>query len=279
VNPELGMKLATQQRVDLTPDQAKAHNVLPGSQWNPMTGEIFPRSISQTPVSATDQTARAFGKQYFETGQAPPAMRDQASQRALRQAAIDYAVGNLGLTPEDAATQMENNRLAYTAKGHVTNKLAGVAAQTAVNEGTVNNSINILRNLMPAAASRGQFTDLNAFEQNLARRTNDPNAANLKNAIDSISAEYARVLTGSTSGAPASDAARHEAAQRILIGYNNNTMDAVLKQMQAEMRGRSASYANVLGQTTGGTYRGPSVPFSGPQANQPTPKVVHWNDL
>jgi hypothetical protein len=41
----------------------------------------------------------------------------------------------------------------------------------------------------------------------------------------------------------------------------------VLDQMQAEMRGRSASYAQVMQQLTGGGYSGPDVPGSNTPAN------------
>lgn len=169
--------------------------------------------------------------------------------------------------PNASAEDAENFAAAYTARIAGASNAGRGAAATAINEGTVNNSIGILRKLIPIAASTGPVTSLNDLFQSVGRHTNDANAINFKNAIDSITAEYARVLTGATSGAPSSDAARRSAEERILTGYNAKALPAVLDQMQAEMRGRSSSYANVLAQHTGGTYTGPSVPRGADEAS------------
>lgn len=192
------------------------------------------------------------------TGKLPGSMRDKASVSAMLNAAEDFKPK--GMNPQDWSWMIQNNKLALQAKTTAAGQAAKSQVATAVNEGTVNNSIKILRDLLPVAASHGKFTDLNEMSQWMARKTNSATAANFKNAIDSISNEYARIMTGSTTGAPTSDAARREAADRIIYGYNQGTIDSVLGQMQAEMRGRSESYASVLKELTGGQFAGAEVP-------------------
>lgn len=174
--------------------------------------------------------------------------------------AAKFQEENPNATVQDA----ENFAAAYTARVAGASNAGRGAAATAVNEGTVNNSIGILRKLIPLAASTGPITDINNFTQAVARHTNDADAINYKNAIDSISAEYARVMTGTTGGTASSDSSRREAAERILKGYNAQALPAVLDQMQAEMRGRSGSYSNVLNQMTGDSYAGPNAPGNSP---------------
>lgn len=227
----------------------------------------YPPSGSTT--NLTPEAIHQGASSYILTGKFPGTARDRASQQAIANYAATLKPADM--SDDDWQRVIQNNVIGLHARTNAAGQVARGQALTAVNEGTVNNSIKILQNLMPAAASRGQFTDLNSFNQWLARKQNDPNAVNLKNAIASISNEYARVMTGATTGAPSSDAAREHAAQFILDGFNQGTMDKALGQMQAEMAGRSNSYASVLQQITGGTYGGPSTPNQAGGTATPTP--------
>jgi hypothetical protein len=201
-------------------------------------------------------------------GRLPPGYaRDKATMAAVTNTITDLKPP--GMSDDDFARVMQNNILQFEARKSAGGMAAKGQIGTSINEGTVNNSINILRKLIPIAASKGNFTQLNDLQQFIRRSSNDANAANFKNAVDSISNEYARVMTGATGGTASSDSARNEAAHRILLGYNGNTLQAVLNQMQQEMRGRSESYKAALSQLTGG-YSGIDVPFDNGQAS-PTP--------
>lgn len=236
---------------------------------NDATGQVhiqYPPSGSTT--NLTPEAIHQGASSYILTGKFPGTARDRASQQAIANYAATLKPA--GMSDDDWQRVIQNNVIGLHARTNAAGQVSRGQALTAVNEGTVNNSIKILQNLMPAAASQGQFTDLNSFNQWLSRKQNDPNAVNLKNAIASISNEYARVMTGATTGAPSSDAAREHAAQFILDGFNKGTMNQALGQMQAEMAGRSNSYANVLQQITGGTYGGPATP-NGPGTPAATP--------
>lgn len=246
-------QIATNKRADATAAEARRHN--------------FAEESAAANKGIVDPKAIELGVNYFMAngGKLPPTARSPALQQGIMSAAQDRLQAS-GQTMDDLVSK----GIGLHAQQGAATGMAKTQAQTAVNEGTVNNSIDIVRKLLPTAASKGQFTDVNNLTQNLSRRTNDPQAVLLKNGIDSISAEYARVMTGATTGSPSSDASRKEAAQRILYGYNAGTIDQVLGQMQQEMAGRSNSQASVLRNLTGGKYQGAQVPGAAPIQAAPT---------
>lgn len=296
-DPDQAFQMLTKQKQFLTPDEVTAYGFRPGTVVTRGIDGSF--NVEQQPparfLPATPDEAKAepyiaghdeSGKPIYKpqgtytllspqavkdgaatwivTGKLPGSMRDKATVSAMLNAAEDFKPP--GMDSKDWAWMIQNNRLALHGKEVATGQAARSQVATAVNEGTVNNSINILRKLLPVAASHGPFTDLNELEQWVGRKTNNADAANFKNAIDSISNEYARIMTGSTTGAPTSDSARKEASSRIILGYNDGTIEKVLQQMQAEMQGRSNSYNQVLKELTGGGFGGADVPGAAPQS-------------
>jgi hypothetical protein len=103
-----------------------------------------------------------------------------------------------------------------------------------------------LRDHLKDYASPGQYTDINSLYQYLGRKTNDHNAVLLSNAIDTIANEYAKVTTGNISGSGATDASREQTSGLLLKGYNANTLDDAMKQMDLFMTKRSDAYNEVL---------------------------------
>lgn len=218
-----------QQEVDLK-------NVVPATQLSP---------------EAIDNAAQY----YIETGHYPGTMRDKASVAAVQNRIAELKPKDI---PADQwATGLANNAIAYNSRKMTAAATGKQQALTTVNEDTVNGSINILDGLLKkGVASNLPFTAANDALQWMSRQTNDPDAANLKNAVGAISNEYARVMTGTTNGSSASDSARNEAASRLLLGMKEGTMRAVAGQMQREMKVRSDSYLNAMNKLTGGQYSG-----------------------
>lgn len=271
-----GVQVLKSAQPEWSPASAADKATYPGAVAMNINGEPKYPPMAEAQSQLSPEAIKQ-GAAYFiqNGGKFAMGMRDKASVAATMNAVA--SVKPAGMSDNDWIRLIQNNGLALKARTTASGKAAGMQVATAINEGTVNNSINILKGLIPLAASTGQITDLNNFQQAVARHTNNAQAINFKNAIDSISAEYARVMTGSTSGAPSSDSARKEAGERILSGYNANTLPQVLSQMQAEMRGRSDSYKQALQEVTGG-YGGISVPFSQPQGPQSNgPKVRTYN--
>lgn len=253
------------QEIPLSDADLKRFNALPGSTKNSVTGAITRATATNSMPNYSPDDLKTAAYEQLQNGGKPLQGRDPETNRLVsRTMNAPASQGGLrpdSVSPEDWAYLVANAGISKTARQQAATLLSKQQALTAANEGTVNNSIKILQNLLPTAASKGQFTAVNEFEQYLARQSNNPGAINLKNAIDSISAEYARVMTGSTSGAPSSDSSRREAAERILTGYNQGALPSVLSQMQAEMRGRSASQTAGLEALTGGQFGG--VPTTG----------------
>lgn len=259
-----------QQEIPLSADELKAYNALPGSTKNSITGAITRASPANSMPNYADDDLASMAYLQLQNGGKPLQGRDPETNRLVTQKMME-PVSKGGLRPDNMSSQdwaqlITNTGIGTNGQKQAASVLAKQNAMTSVNEGTVNNSIKILTNLLPVAASKGKFTAINEFEQYLARQTNNPNAINLKNAIDSISAEYARVMTGSTTGAPSSDSARREAGDRILLGYNQGSLPSVLAQMQAEMRGRSDAQTAGLRALTGGQFGGTPVSGQQPQA-------------
>lgn len=262
----------------MTPDQLAQYHALPGSTIGADGTVTRATAMNTAPQYSPDQL-KAMAYEQIQNGGKPLQGRDQETNRMVNDIATK-PVSQGGIRPDNISAQdwaslVTNSGISLQGKKQAAALLAKQEAATAVNEGTVNNSINILTKLLPVAASKGQFVGVNDFEQWLSRQTNDPNAINLKNAVDSISNEYARVMTGATNGSASSDSARAEAANRILLGYNQGSLPAVLGQMKAEMAGRSQAQMSGLAALTGNQFSGVPVPNGAPQpapaSNIPTP--------
>lgn len=204
------------------------------------------------------------GGDYFiaNGGKYPPNARSPALQMAIASNA-KQKMDAAGQSMDDLVSK----GIGLKGRGAAASQLGKLQAGTTVNEDTVNGSMNILNGLLKkGAASPGNITSLNELDQWASRQTNNPDAANLKNAIGAISNEYARVMTGTTGGTGSSDAARNEAAQRLLLGYNKGTMQAVEGQLHQEMSQRSTAQSGALNQVTGGNYGGvtSTIPYAVP---------------
>jgi hypothetical protein len=251
-------KPRTPQDYDAMGEAAKEEALLPFKVRLARDRASANLEASQNLISSNPDAIN-LGASYFiaNGGKYPPNARSAGMQLAIASEA-KRQMDALGIN----MTDLVNKGIGLGATRAAAGSVATSNAQTSVNEGTVNNSIDIVRRLLPTAASRGSFTDINQLGQSLSRKTNDPNSVLLQNGINAISSEYARVMTGTTGGTPSSDAARREAGNRILVGYNKGTIDAAMTQLQQEMAGRSNSQANVLSNLTGGQYIPPSVPFN-----------------
>lgn len=218
----------------------------------------------------TDE-AKINGAWYFiQNNKLPVGARDRASAAAIMNTIAELKPANI--SNEAWMLGLQNNSLALHAKNAAAAQGGKMQLATTINEDTVINSINIMNNLLKkGVAGPTDITDVNAVAQWLKRETNDQDAVNLKNAISTISNEYARVMTGQTGGAASSDGARNEAAQRLLLGYTKGTLQSAADLMVKEMQGRSKAYERAINQLTGGTYGGvaPTQEYNSPITTTP----------
>lgn len=200
-------------------------------------------------------------------GQYPPNARSPAIASAFNAAMADR-LKKTGQTND----QLVDKGIGLRARGAAAYQTGKQQAGTQINEDTVNGGMNILNGLLKkGAAGPTNITGLNDLAVWAKQHTNDPDAANLVNAIGTVSNEYARVMTGNTGSGGSSDAARNEAAQRILKGYNAGTMQQVMGQLHYEMRQRSDAQKGALNQLTGNQYGGvsSSINYADPTVQQP----------
>lgn len=207
-------------------------------------------------------------------GQIPPNARSPAIQQAFN-SALGKRLSDLHMTNDD----LVNKNIAIGARRGAATQAGKQQAGTQINEDAVVGGMNILNGLLQrGAAGTHQFKSLNDLNQYIGRNTNDSDAINLKNAISTISNEYARVMTGQTGGSASSDSARNEASGRLLTGFTKGTMQDVMGQMHYEMRQRTDAQRGALGQLTGGQYNGvnSSIQYNDPNQKPPSdvdPKV------
>lgn len=192
---------------------------------------------------------------FIQNNRMPTGARDKASSAAVMNKIA--ALKPEGVSNEAWMLGLQNNSLALHAKNAAAAQGGKMQLATTINEDTVVNSINIMNGLLKkGVAGPTDITSVNDVAQWLKRQTNDPDAINLKNAISTISNEYARVMTGQTGGAASSDGAREEAAQRLLLGYTKGTLQSAADLMVKEMQGRSKAYERAITALTGGAYGG-----------------------
>lgn len=209
---------------------------------------------------------------FIQTGHMMGTMRDRGSVAAVQNNLA--RIKPEGVSSADWINGLTNNAISYNSRKLAATQVGKQQALTTVNEDTVNGAIGIMDDLLKKGAASGlPFTKANEALQWFARQTNDPLAANLKNAVGAISNEYARVMTGQTGGSASSDSARNEAASRILLGFKEGTMRSVAGQMQREMKIRSDSYIHAMDQLTGGQYQG-VTPKPVTPIDQPAPTAV-----
>lgn len=217
-------------------------------------------------VGVVDPNAVQFGINYFKTfGVLPPNARNKDMQQAIM-AGLNQEMTGGGMSMQDAA----NAKAGMVAKNAAASQGGRQQLQTQINEDTANGAAGIIQNLLKkGVAGPTNITGVNDLLVWAKQHSNDPDAANLVNGINSFSNEYARVTTGATNGSPSSDRARDEAGQRILKGYNAGTINDVLGQMHYEMRQRSEAQHHALGDVTGGHYAGVGA----------TPGMGQWDNV
>jgi hypothetical protein len=151
---------------------------------------------------------------------------------------VAQIAGAEGLTGKDLAVQVGHYK-ANLANVQNLEKQAGTIEQ---NEQTaiMNGQQFIDRSSELSAQTR--FPIVNSATQTYLRHTGDPTVAAMDSAWNTFTAEYAKVVAGSPSGAGVlSDSARHEAMDTMRGNYAVEQKKAAFKQMQADMANRMAA--------------------------------------
>lgn len=184
------------------------------------------------------------------------------SPDALTTAAMVYlnkgTIPNLGRDPNGALHQAVMNRAAELGgAANITERAGDVAAQQgalkkqtemqAAVQGFENTALNSLKLVEQGAPQidRSGSPLFNRWKQAAQQEiAQDPNLKTFQNNIATFAGEYAKIMSGSTGGTPASDSARHEAMTRISAADSPATLSAVIAQMRQEMAGRRQGLAD-----------------------------------
>lgn len=171
--------------------------------------------------------------EYRVTGKMPPlGMGNGAARSAIINTAAKQA-RMLGQSPA-AAIQKQ-----YAYKGDATalTKMTTMSAAAESFESKALAQADIIDTLS-AKVSRSQWPIINdAIISGKTKLLGDSNAQQLANAIETFSAEYAKIIEGSTgSAAGSSDSSRKASSRLINTSFNKGTMADVLNLMRREMR-------------------------------------------
>jgi Flp pilus assembly protein TadB len=71
----------------------------------------------------------------------------------------------------------------------------------------------------------------------------------LENAVRTSASEYAKVMSGGTGTAAATEGVREEAAKSLNASFSNNTTKKVIEQMKLEMRKRMDGFDQQIEET------------------------------
>jgi hypothetical protein len=165
-------------------------------------------------------------------GKAASAARLEIMKEVARQAGAD------GMTGPDLARQIAHYQAGKKRVATLENQLGTIQAneQTALANGQqfIDRSKELpAQTNIPLANSVSQF---------VLRHTGDPTVAAMDAAWNTFASEYAKVVSGSPSGAGTlTDSARHEAMETMRGNYSYAQKVAAFKQMQVDMSNRIAA--------------------------------------
>lgn len=279
-DPSLAIGLMAKQSVLMSPAEQQQYNALPGSTISHLTGEVNRATPGNSSPNYSPEELRGMAQAVMRTGPSALMGRDQETARMVNQT-LYGPVSQGGLRPDNVdpdtwGNWVVNARMGTKARQQAGDYLAKQQTATQVAESAVVNSMNILKPLLAQLPSGG-ITDWNSFELAVKQHFNNADAVKINNAIETLGNEYARVISGTTTGAGSSDAARNEAHSYLLHGYSGGTMDAAMQQMVQEMDGKTqtqmAGLQTLLGDApTGMGYSGiqPTTQYGNAPLGSPT---------
>jgi hypothetical protein len=159
----------------------------------------------------------------------------------------------LGISGSDFAAIMSSKQSAQKAL----TKVAQNQGMMTVAEQTANNNFDQIESMLPTIPPKTVSSLLNGFIQSGEIQTGDPNLKPLAALITSTMNEYAKVITGQTSGSGVSDAARNEAQSMLSVSDNTQSMLNFIATARQEMQNRVQGYATAkdgLYQTISSAY-------------------------
>lgn len=181
-----------------------------------------------------------------------------------REQAMNEASSQRRLLGQSQAQEIQKQAAFQADKSALTRMKTASSAAQAFEDKAVN-QIDMIKGLS-AKVPRTSFPLINsALQAGRTSITGDTNATQLANAIDTFTAEYAKIISGATgSSAAATDSARAASAKLLNAAMSKGTMNDVLNLMQKEMRLTIRGYDTVIGDISERMGGQPAAPSAAP---------------
>lgn len=201
--------------------------------------------------------------QYRVTGVMPPmGMGSSGARASIINRAAQQAKA-IGQSPA-AAIQRQ---AAYKGDAGALTKIKAMSASAEAFESKALQQADLVGQLSPTVA-RTQYPILNdAILSGKTQIAGDKQATLLLNAVTTFSAEYAKIMEGSTgSAAGSSDSARRASERLISASMNPRTLQATIDQMKREMRFTIQGYDATVDHISTRMGGAPPAPMAAPAA-------------
>jgi hypothetical protein len=226
----------------------------------PPASVVYPKPAEQGGVAGTlDEDGLDLAATAYRLTKSLPARDSKQNGAIISRAAKQAKL--LGNSP----AQTVQKQAAYQADAGALRKIQGMASAAEAFEAKADQQAELIRALSKKV-SRTSFPILNsAILSGKKNILGDADTQLLYNAITTFTAEYAKIMEGSTgSAAGSSDAARRAAAELISPALGKGTLAATIDLMQKEMRYTQDGYAHTITHITermGGVGGGGSTPI------------------
>lgn len=191
-------------------------------KYKPATADAPPLSDDAVEMSADNYIATGA---LPNTGLGGAGMKVQILNRAADK------VNKLGLTGTDVSGQMATFKANSKALGDQITRRSQIAGF----EGTVNDSLTLAQQYADKALANTGFTSFNKGVNWWQSETGDTNMKGLKDAVQTVTNEYAKVITNATGGGVTSDAARAHAEDMLSTADSPQAFKEAVSVLQKEM--------------------------------------------
>lgn len=211
----------------------------------PAAGAASP-SAPKTAGGLSQEALDLAAQKYLQTGQMTTLGYGKSA--ATQRAAILNRAAELERQQGGNSADLPTQQAAFHASSQALGQLEKQKNMAMAFEGTTVHNLDIVQN-MSNKVDRTGSPILNKYALYLKGQVaGDADTQLLKNSVISAANEYAKVISGSTGSAAATDASRREAEELLNASFSKGTTTKVIAQMKQEMENRRKGFDDQLGQ-------------------------------
>lgn len=179
-------------------------------------------------------------QQYRMTQTLPPLGMGSAAA-GLRMKVINRAAELAKAEGNDAeATVLD--AAGYKANSQALNQLAKQRTMVGSFEKTFHKNIDVMEKLLPKVGQGGMPVANRWINAGRRAVAGDPDVAAFNTALQTVQAEYAKIMSGSMGNTPISDSARHHAEELINSAQTPQQLAAVIKVLRQDAQNRMSGF-------------------------------------